>query len=488
MLFRHNQESSAREAVQVVFGEIPYRPISFEERPELQEQMTKRLSAQGAIYVLTGMRGAGKSQLAGAIARRRLSEGWRLVAWINAEDPEQFMLELNRLAVELGLRNEASDIKASAMRVRHWLETGGERCLLVLDNATDCNVIRQFLPVAGRAEIIVTSSRRTLATLGTPLTVDVFTPAQSRTFLVARTGIDDDEGAEGVAIDLGYLPLALAQAAAVITGQNLDYATYRQRLADVRVADYLSKTEGDPYPRGVAEAITLSVAVIEADDSSQVHRQVLELVSVFSPSGTSRQLLYTAAQLQMPKAFPGAVQARIGSVTDVDAALQELVNSSLTNWSIDGTFVSAHRLVARVVRERADRDGTLSATAHRAVDTLITIRDGKQNQQRDPEGAYPELVAQIAGLNENLAAFPNTINRKHSLQLVALKAYGSGFRHGVRRAKANILAEQGKLDEAIVELQQLLVEVERDRGRGNRHAREIAEELNRLRQRRSSGE
>ena len=100
--------------------------------------------------------------------------------------------------------------------------------------------------------VIITSFRQTLSSLGTPVAVDVFTPGQASAFLIARTGRNDVSGAGGVAADLGYLPLALAQAASVISGQNLEYATYRDRLAAVQVTDYLTRTEEDPYPMGTA--------------------------------------------------------------------------------------------------------------------------------------------------------------------------------------------------------------------------------------------
>ena len=61
-------------------------------------------------------------------------------------------------------------------------------------------------------------------------------------FLAGRTGLADEAGAAAVAAELGYLPLALAQAAAVITGQPLGYAAY---LAAAGGAG-----RGDPDPAG----------------------------------------------------------------------------------------------------------------------------------------------------------------------------------------------------------------------------------------------
>jgi len=50
--------------------------------------------------------------------------------------------------------------------VRRWLETDGDRCLLVFDNATDCDLLRPFVPADGAAHVLVTSDRPSVADLG----------------------------------------------------------------------------------------------------------------------------------------------------------------------------------------------------------------------------------------------------------------------------------------------------------------------------------
>ena len=72
---------------QVVVGEIPREPAGFQPRAALQ---AKLMATEGVavLSAVTGGRGIGKTQLAGAIARRRITERWPVVAWIVAEDSE----------------------------------------------------------------------------------------------------------------------------------------------------------------------------------------------------------------------------------------------------------------------------------------------------------------------------------------------------------------------------------------------------------------
>ena len=282
--------------------------------------------------------------------------------------------------------------------------------------------------------MIVTSSRQALAGLGISIPVDVFTKEQAAEYLAERTGLADEPGAAQVAEELGCLPLALAQAAAVIAGQRLDYATYLRRLAGIPVADYLTRGEDDPYPRGTAEAIILTVEAAEQRDAGGLCRQLLEVVSLLSPAGSPRTLLTAAAKA------PDAT---------VDKALQQLAGWSLVTWSVDGSAVIAHRLVMRVVRERSRHDQTLPAAADRAIATLLSMRPHPENAWRHLD-LTEELVQQITALTDHLAPFADVLNNEAMTDFLLLRGWAGWY-----------LTEQKDPSQAIPLLQQVVADRDR---------------------------
>ncbi len=232
--------------------------------------------------------------------------------------------------------------------------------------------------------MVITSTLQAAADLGQVVPVDVFTEEKALAFLAERTRNADPSGARELAAELGHLPLALAQAAAVIARQRLSYATYTDRLRTLPARDSLARVEGGPYSHGAAGAVLLSLDSAGAQDSSGLPGAVLDLVAVLSATGVGRALLYAAAQ---DGAFGRAMEA--GQVpAAVDAALGQLADASLLAFSMDSSSVSMHRLVMRIVRELRAQQGSLAAAGAAAARLLRAVSDSLGPVWRNP--ARPE--------------------------------------------------------------------------------------------------
>jgi hypothetical protein len=398
----------------VVAGNVPQAPQAFQPREDLMAILRAAGSGVSVVRAVTGMRGVGKTQLAAAYARECINAGWRLVAWVNAEETAGILNGLVVVADRLGVTHSGVSQEMVAGEVRNRLEADGSRCLIVFDNVTDPNSVRPYTPSAGDCQIIVTSTQANAVTLGRPTQIGVFTEDQSLAFLGERTGIDDTAGARALADEVGHLPLALAQAAAVIQAQQLTYQVYMGRLRSYPAQRYLPTAEGEQYPHGVAEAIGLSVDAVTAADPAGLCATLLAVVSLLSPDGVSRQLLYSGTA--------GAAPPLGGGQEEIDAALARLVNASLFFYSRtdddSGLLVTAHRLVMRVVRERLIGDGSLDSILAVIFDFFVAADEPLSELPWD-RPPIQELVRQVRNATGHFVDLREKIQSVPQLSLVA---------------------------------------------------------------------
>jgi hypothetical protein len=417
----------------VVVGEIPQEPPGWQPRPDPMAALeVPGLGSRIVVRAVTGMRGVGKTQLAAAFARTRLAEGdGRLLAWIAAETSGGLLAGLADTAEALALPAAGVDAQTAGLAVRHWLEADGTGCLMVLDNVTDPELIQPFLPVAGAARVIITSNQKSVEALGTPVGVEVFTEAEGLSYLAHRTGLTEVAGAREVGKELGWLPLALAQAAAVIAAQRLDYSVYLDRLRRIPVAQLLAPVPAGQYPVGVAAAMLVSLESATAGDTSRLCTRVMDLLAVLSPDGIPRALVHAVLAAGLPGADAAGGEA-------ADAALARLAGVSLLGFTVDGASVVVHRLVQRVIRDLLDANGRLSVVCRAAADLLnaraaqlapacYESRAAARNLigQLENRAAARDLIGQIIALAQ--AAAPCCDDSEVTLAMIRAEAWAQWF-------------------------------------------------------------
>ena len=339
---------------QIVFGAIPGEPTHFVTRADL-DRLVELSERSRVVSVVTGMRGVGKTHLAAALARRRIGEGCRLVAWIDASSADATIAGLAEVAGRLGIADPEGDSVTSAERLRDHLAVSADPGLVVFDDATEPDRIRPHIPATGAVRMVITSTDRSFVALGESVDLEVYEREESVRFLRSAAGIDA-EGADRIADTLGDLPLALAAAAAVLTASRRrpGVDAYLARLRNRPLPESLERRPGFDYPMPVVNAILESLYAVEASAPDAAARsliaRLLGVVAHLAPEGVGRQLL--AGLLDSPAAAEPVDTALL------DRTIEGCVVGSILSWSADGKSVRMHGLTARIVRERAGSGGS----------------------------------------------------------------------------------------------------------------------------------
>ncbi|MFG1949375.1 tetratricopeptide repeat protein [Nonomuraea sp. NPDC048826] len=354
---------------------------------------------EAPTQVLAGMGGVGKTQLAAARARRAWEQGVRVLVWVNAATRDGVVSAYADAAARLGLPvSDRDDPERAAREFLVWAETTDRPWLVVLDDVWRPKDLSGLWPPAATSaaggRVLVTTRLREAALAGADrltIGVDTFTEAEARSYLTAKlAGHDPDADLDGLAADLGALPLALAQAAAYIVNAAISCAAYRQRLATRLLAhavpgeDYLP----DGHERIVTATWELSVDHADRAAPAGLARPVLCLAAVLDPAGIPQQALTGPPALAyLTSHLPS------GEVDEamVDEALRVLHRHSLLDHDRAAAHreIRVHQLVQRATRENViARPGLgehlFTEVARTAADALLHLWPPVEPDQLGP--------------------------------------------------------------------------------------------------------
>jgi hypothetical protein len=339
---------------------VPYaRNPYFTGREAILHNLHEALSKDSATaltrgYAISGLGGIGKTQTAVEYTYRYRFD-YRSIFWVRAETEVELQTGFVAIAKLLNLPEQnATNPAETAQAVKYWLEHMDE-WLLVFDNADTPEMLKAYYPRTPKGHILLTSRAQLFDTLGLdrPLALEKLDPQEALSFLFKRTARAQNDpaeknAAEQLARELGYLPLALEQAAAYIRAKGARFQDYlasyqRQRLTLLNKA----QPKTGEYPASVAKTWALNFQEVEQDP---VAADLLRLSAFLSPDAIPLELLTEGASQLGP-----VLAESLGTPEDplaLNEALEPLTRYSLIRLDVETQAYSIYRMVQEVVKDQ----------------------------------------------------------------------------------------------------------------------------------------
>ncbi|MGW7138803.1 NB-ARC domain-containing protein [Streptomyces xanthophaeus] len=376
----------------ILVGSIPQQAHCFQSRDELDE--INRVDLNGdpfRFHLLIGAGGVGKTQIAAEYARRTLSSGdCSVVVWVSASTRGSIQSAYAH-AIKAISGEALGDPEQEAQRFLAWTQTTKQTWLVVLDDVESPSTLRELWPQSNSNGQVVATTRRRDSALGgaqrRQTEVGLFSVQKAVVYLkeklsaYGRTG--DPGDVEGLAKDLGYLPLALAQAAAYIVDFGLSCTAYRNRLMDRRTAlsALLPDSESLPDNHQATVSATWSLSIEKASTLQPfgIAKPILRLAALLDPTGIPQRILTSQAAVDyLTECSKLPDDPRRRGVVDVEyetlSALRNLHRLSLLEIDSEGsaTVIRIHALVQRAVVDDCD-EVELHRAARSAADSVLEV-------------------------------------------------------------------------------------------------------------------
>lgn len=331
---------------------------SFGGRDEELAAARAALTHDGAIAVVHGLGGVGKSSIAREYGWRN-RDRYSVVWWLNAQTEDGIIDGLLRLGTMFAQGLDLlADRRVAAQRVINSVLGGFEKpVLLVFDNLEDERLLRAWLPRTG-ARALATSRDAAWSADITAISLRVWSLETAIEYLLRASGRADfnPDEARAIAEAVGALPLALAHAAASLRSARM---VSPQRYLERVNAHLRNAPRGAEYPRSVFA--TFSTAIAQAEEHVAGAAAVLCFAASFAPNGIPDELFRQTIECYREGARPALadgtaldLRSAVEDELRLDEALGALDRFSLLMFSETSRSYSLHRLVQLAAQDLAD--------------------------------------------------------------------------------------------------------------------------------------
>ena len=418
----HNSETiTSKRLFHVPYERYPFftgREELFEEiRHKMHDDQLKGYKHRIALY---GLGGVGKTQISLEYCFR-YKDDYDYVFWLSAVDQTRLLSSFREIAdilTEHGDRISDGTAEEIARAVLRLLESKN-KWLLIFDNLDDIRIADGYLPhthLSGHV-LITTRNKNCDGIPAEGVEINLLNAKDSVSFLLHRSGFGNDQReevkieAQKIVDILGYLPLAIEQAASYIRStQNIfEYLeTYHQN----RKAMLLNKPTGN-HPYGESVFTTWKISFRQLERTSPDSILLSQILAFTNPDETLVSFL---------KAGKAALQPELRRIFDNNflfrQSLRGLQDYSLIRVWDEGRRITIHRLVQDVVRDDLDVLSQTSISTQVLQLALAAFPSIMQGVNRDIcRTYYPQVTAILANVENHTATSDSTIRDMNCFQL-----------------------------------------------------------------------
>ena len=295
-----------------------------------------------------GLGGIGKTQIALRYAYSHLAH-YEYICWIVAETEAETVSSVRKalwavFKIEEALHTENDDDVVELFK--HCCEQG--KGLIVFDNVEMYTVVEKYISNTADIHVMITTRLAHMQEVAIRIDIGVFKPDEASIFIMKRLGKEEiPENSDVLCRRLGYLPLALEQAAAYIVANDRSVTSYLALLAEY-APELLENDDGlVAYNKAVAATLRISIRKIELQNS----KNLLNLLAYFAADNIRLDFF----EGLHPDTLPTMAMEAFENKLELDKVIRNLTQYSIVKR--EDCILSLHRLVQETVRKDSGENG-----------------------------------------------------------------------------------------------------------------------------------